>query len=83
MASKMASILAIYPRGGKKSTFSATFHITHNTDSLLFERCNFDNIIRNGRGRRDIDVLSACFMKGVCCKLTYPAAILDAMVHGF
>ena len=27
-----------------------------------------------------IDVLSACFIKGVCCKLTYLAAILDAMM---
>ena len=27
-----------------------------------------------------IDVLSACFIKVVCCKLTYLAAILDAMM---
>ena len=27
-----------------------------------------------------IDVLWACFVKGVCCKLTYLVAILDAMM---
>ena len=64
----------------EKSAFSAIFHITQ---IVYFLKGVILIISSEMAAVNDIDVLSACFMKDVCCKLTYPAAIMDAMVHGF